>query len=231
LRVFVDPDLLQYDEVWAAAGTWNDVFPITPNDLVRASGGAVTDLKRGSTHAFVATGKGLLTVIVSLMTVVISTDSPAAADVQVVLRRHWAFLDAPKHTVNGFLPTPDANHYLTTKELLAPAVSFFSARENGSVVAIGAIVEIGDGHGEIKSMHTVAERRGQGLGRKMLVHLIGVARERRFARVSLETGSMPEFAPAHALYASLGFIECEPFASYEASVHSKFMTRSIDMIG
>ena len=46
LRVFVDPDLLQYDEVWAAAGTWNDVFPIAPNDLVRASGGVVTNLKR-----------------------------------------------------------------------------------------------------------------------------------------------------------------------------------------
>ncbi|MFM7879901.1 MAG: YbaK/EbsC family protein, partial [Acidimicrobiaceae bacterium] len=24
LRIFMDPDLLQYDEVWAAAGTWND---------------------------------------------------------------------------------------------------------------------------------------------------------------------------------------------------------------
>jgi prolyl-tRNA editing enzyme YbaK/EbsC (Cys-tRNA(Pro) deacylase) len=47
LRIFVDPDLLQYDEVWAAAGTWNDVFPITPNDLVRASGGVVTHLTRG----------------------------------------------------------------------------------------------------------------------------------------------------------------------------------------
>jgi prolyl-tRNA editing enzyme YbaK/EbsC (Cys-tRNA(Pro) deacylase) len=50
LRVFVDPDLLQYDGVeecvWAAAGTWNDVFPIAPNDLVRASGAVVTDLKR-----------------------------------------------------------------------------------------------------------------------------------------------------------------------------------------
>ena len=46
LRIFIDPDLLQYDEVWAAAGTWNDVFPITPNDLVRASAGVVTDLKR-----------------------------------------------------------------------------------------------------------------------------------------------------------------------------------------
>ena len=46
LRIFIDPDLLQYDEVWAAAGTWNDVFPITPSDLVRASAGVGTDLKR-----------------------------------------------------------------------------------------------------------------------------------------------------------------------------------------
>ncbi len=51
LRVFVDPDLLQYDGVndfvWAAAGTWNDVFPIAPADIVRVAGGVVTDLKRG----------------------------------------------------------------------------------------------------------------------------------------------------------------------------------------
>ena len=46
LRVLVDPDLLQYDEVWAAAGTWNDVFPIAPDDLFRASGAVVADLKR-----------------------------------------------------------------------------------------------------------------------------------------------------------------------------------------
>jgi prolyl-tRNA editing enzyme YbaK/EbsC (Cys-tRNA(Pro) deacylase) len=30
LRVFIDPDLLQYDEVWAAEGTWHDVFGIDP---------------------------------------------------------------------------------------------------------------------------------------------------------------------------------------------------------
>ena len=47
LRVFVDPDLLQYDEVWAAAGTWNDNFGAAPADIVRVSGGVVTDLKRG----------------------------------------------------------------------------------------------------------------------------------------------------------------------------------------
>lgn len=46
LRIFIDPDLLQYDEVWAAAGTWNDVFPIAPERLAHASGGTVLDLKR-----------------------------------------------------------------------------------------------------------------------------------------------------------------------------------------
>jgi Cys-tRNA(Pro) deacylase len=46
LRVFVDPDLLQYDEVWAAAGTWNDNFGANPNDIVRVASGVVTELKR-----------------------------------------------------------------------------------------------------------------------------------------------------------------------------------------
>jgi Cys-tRNA(Pro) deacylase len=47
LRVYIDPDLLTFDEVWAAAGTWNDVFPIAPDELVRASAGTVVDLRKG----------------------------------------------------------------------------------------------------------------------------------------------------------------------------------------
>ena len=46
LRVVVDPDLLQYDEVWAAAGMWNDNFGAAPADIVRVAGGIVTELKR-----------------------------------------------------------------------------------------------------------------------------------------------------------------------------------------
>jgi Cys-tRNA(Pro) deacylase len=46
LRVFIDPDLLTYDVVWAAAGTWNDVFEIAPDELVRASEGTVVDLRK-----------------------------------------------------------------------------------------------------------------------------------------------------------------------------------------
>jgi len=47
LRIFIDPDLLLYGEVWAAAGTWHDVFPISPSDLVSASHGVVVELRRG----------------------------------------------------------------------------------------------------------------------------------------------------------------------------------------
>lgn len=46
LRVFVDPDLLIHDEVWAAAGTWHDVFALTPAQLVTASDGSVVELRR-----------------------------------------------------------------------------------------------------------------------------------------------------------------------------------------
>lgn len=163
--------------------------------------------------------------------IVIAEDSPEAVDVQHVLKRHWAFLDAPKHTVDGLLPPPpESKHYLNTEELLAPHVSFYSVRDNGSVVAVGAIAEIGEGHGEIKSMHTITERRGEGFGRLMLEHLIGVARERGFTRVSLETGSMSDFAPAHSLYRALGFVQCEAFGSYEPSVYSTFMTREVERV-
>jgi len=46
LRVFIDPDLLTHDEVWAAAGTPHDVFGLAPADLVAASEGQVVDLRR-----------------------------------------------------------------------------------------------------------------------------------------------------------------------------------------
>jgi Cys-tRNA(Pro) deacylase len=50
LRVFIDRDLLGYDEVWAAAGTPHCNFPVAPDDLVRATGGAVVDLARATSR-------------------------------------------------------------------------------------------------------------------------------------------------------------------------------------
>jgi prolyl-tRNA editing enzyme YbaK/EbsC (Cys-tRNA(Pro) deacylase) len=44
LLTFVDEDLLQYGEIWAAAGTPNAVFRLTPPDLVRMTGGQVVKI-------------------------------------------------------------------------------------------------------------------------------------------------------------------------------------------
>jgi prolyl-tRNA editing enzyme YbaK/EbsC (Cys-tRNA(Pro) deacylase) len=44
MRVVVDRDLLVHDVVWAAAGLPDAVFPIAPDDLVRASAGEVADI-------------------------------------------------------------------------------------------------------------------------------------------------------------------------------------------
>ncbi len=35
---------MQYEEIWAAAGTPHAVFPLTPADLVRMTGGTVTPI-------------------------------------------------------------------------------------------------------------------------------------------------------------------------------------------
>jgi prolyl-tRNA editing enzyme YbaK/EbsC (Cys-tRNA(Pro) deacylase) len=43
-RTYVDQDLLQYDEVWAAAGTPNAVFAIEPHELVRITGARVAEV-------------------------------------------------------------------------------------------------------------------------------------------------------------------------------------------
>jgi len=46
LPVYVDRDLLQYDVVWAAAGTPHVNFAIAPDELVKATAGTVCDLRR-----------------------------------------------------------------------------------------------------------------------------------------------------------------------------------------
>jgi prolyl-tRNA editing enzyme YbaK/EbsC (Cys-tRNA(Pro) deacylase) len=46
IPTYIDRDLLQWDVVWAAAGTPHDVFPIPPSDLIRVTGGAIADLRR-----------------------------------------------------------------------------------------------------------------------------------------------------------------------------------------
>jgi putative acetyltransferase len=107
---------------------------------------------------------------------------------------------------------------------LASDISFFSARRRGRLLAIGALRELDKSHGELKSMHTAAEARGQGIGRALLGHLVSVAVTRGYERLSLETGTLAAFEPARSLYAGAGFAVCEPFGEYRISPNSLCMT-------
>jgi putative acetyltransferase len=73
-------------------------------------------------------------------------------------------------------------------------------------------------------MHTAAEARRSGVGRAMVEHLIGAARDHGFRRVSLETGSTQAFAAARSLYAQAGFTPCGPFGDYPPGRGNTFMT-------
>ena len=118
-------------------------------------------------------------------------------------------------------------HALDLDGLLDPSVTFFSARRNGALVAVGALRHLDPTHAELKSMHTSALERGRGVGRAMVDHLLRIARELGYPRVSLETGTMDAFAPARALYTSVGFAPCEPFGDYTRNPHSVCMTRHL----
>ena len=45
LTILIDEDLMRWPEIWAAAGHPNTVFKLTPADLVRMTGGRVTEVK------------------------------------------------------------------------------------------------------------------------------------------------------------------------------------------
>ncbi len=150
----------------------------------------------------------------------ISIEDPRAEDVRELLERHLAF--AKSHT------PPEDVHALEIDGLLDPAVTVFGFRLDGELLGVGALKRLDGRHAELKSMHTAEAARGRGIGRAMVDHLIGVARELGFRRVSLETGSMPAFAPARSLYASAGFTPCGPFGDYSPSPSSSFMTLSLN---
>ena len=147
---------------------------------------------------------------------VISIDDPRVGDMHALLTRHLAF--AYEHT-----PPADV-HALDLNGLLDPAVTTYSARRGGQLLGIGALKELDETHAELKSMHTAEAARQQGVGRAMLDHLVGLARQRGYRRVSLETGTMEAFAPARSLYANAGFVPCDPFGDYRLSPSSAFMT-------
>lgn len=150
---------------------------------------------------------------------VIAIEDPRTDDVVALLTRHLEFARSTT--------PPELVFALDLDGLRDPAITFCAARRDGALLGVGALKELDAAHGELKSMHTAAEARGQGVALALVVHLVGLASDRGYSRVSLETGSQDAFAPARALYGRAGFVPGASFGDYPDSPSSAFMTMSI----
>ncbi len=122
---------------------------------------------------------------------------------------------------------PESKHALDLEGLRQPDITFWTIWEDDKLAGCGALKELDTHHAEIKSMRTARSFVRRGVATKMLNHILEEAKGRGYKRLSLETGSMEYFKPAHQLYASFGFTTCEPFADYKLDPNSIFMTREL----
>jgi putative acetyltransferase len=122
---------------------------------------------------------------------------------------------------------PESVHALDLEALRKPEITVWSAWQDSELLGCGALKELDPHHGEIKSMRTASAHLRKGVAARLMRHILEEARKRRYRRLSLETGSMAAFAPAHSLYARFGFEPCRPFADYIEDPYSVFMTREL----
>lgn len=146
----------------------------------------------------------------------IEPDDLSRPEVHALLEEHLAEMFE--------LSPPDKVFALDLERLRAPDIAFWTVWEGAVLLACGALKALSRTAGEVKSMRTPKARRRQGAGRAVLAHIIGVARQRGYRTLSLETGSNPAFLPAQQLYRSFGFDACGPFGSYRADPNSVFMS-------
>lgn len=125
------------------------------------------------------------------------------------------------------LSPAESVHALDTARLRGPDITLWSAWDDDELLGCAALKHLDAAHGEIKSMRTAARRRGQGVASGLLRHVLEQACRRGYRRLSLETGTSAEFAPAHRLYARFGFEDCAPFGVYRVDPHSRCMTRAL----
>jgi putative acetyltransferase len=151
------------------------------------------------------------------LTLRIEPDDLSRPEVHALLHAHLSSMAS--------LSPAGSVHALDIAGLRQPDVTFWTAWSGPDLLGCGALKELSPTHGEIKSMRTATAHLRKGVARAMLAHIIDEARRRSYHRLSLETGSMQAFQPAHQLYLEFGFTFCGPFSDYIEDPHCVFMTR------
>jgi DNA-binding MarR family transcriptional regulator/GNAT superfamily N-acetyltransferase len=131
---------------------------------------------------------------------------PESPDAQRCLRAYVAELNrrAPER---GFDPSKGAT--AQPHEVRPPNGAFVVAYLRGEAIGCGAVKHHPHNVTDIKRMWIAESARGFGLGRRLLEHLEGLAREHGSSKARLETSDvLPE---AVALYRSAGYVEVPPF--------------------
>lgn len=151
------------------------------------------------------------------MTVTIAIEPPRQAGVMRLLELSDAYAAS--------LYPAESNHMVDVATLEEEHVSFFVARQGEAVLGCGALVEAGDGAGEIKRMFVDEAARGLKLGRRLLDAIVDRAGALGLSVIRLETGiHQPQ---AIGLYRAHGFIETGPFGDYRPDPLSIFMEKTL----
>lgn len=119
---------------------------------------------------------------------------------------------------------PESKHALDLDGLKDSSVKFWTIWDGIELAGCGAFKILNADHAEIKSMRTSSNYKNKGVASHLLIHIIEQAKLCGLKQLSLETGSMDYFVPAHGLYKKHGFSFCGPFSNYKADPNSKFMT-------
>lgn len=133
-----------------------------------------------------------------------------------------------KHFIELRSVSPEGSiHVLDIPDLKISSIKFWSLWENEQLIGCGALKFLGENHGEFKSIRISDKFRKNGLGIKIITHLINEAKKLNVKRISVETGSGNFFVPARKLFKKCGFEPCKPFAHYKEDPNSCYF--SIDL--
>lgn len=149
----------------------------------------------------------------------IIVDNLTGPEIQALLQEHLDDMYATS--------PPESVHALDLEKLRQPEITFWSIWENRHLAGCVAVKQLDDVHGEIKSMRTSRHFHRKGVASRLVTHVIEEARQRKYQRISLETGIEDYFEPARQLYIKFGFKECGPFANYKPDPNSVFYTLAI----
>lgn len=148
---------------------------------------------------------------------VVGVEPPKQAEVLDLLRQSDAY-SASLYPVEGRRP-------LGVEALSAPSVHFLVARLDGVAVGCCALIELGDGTGELKRMIVDEQARQQGVGRALLRAVEATALESRVDLIRMEVGARS--TDAHQLYRRAGYRDRGPFGTHRPSPHSIFLEKQV----